>query len=36
MQIDHFSGAKVLNLVDVPKPLPGAGEVLIGIHVSRS
>lgn len=34
VQIDEFGGPDVLQVVDVPKPTPGDGEVLI--HVSRA
>src|SRR5918999_3949903 len=34
VQIDEFGGPEVLQVVDVPKPEPGDGEVLI--EVSRS
>ena len=34
VQIDEFGGPEVLQVVDVPKPEPGDGEVLI--EVSRA
>ncbi len=34
VQIDEFGGPEVLQLVDLPKPEPGPGEVLI--EVSRT
>jgi NADPH:quinone reductase len=34
VQIDEFGGPEVLQVVDVPKPSPGDGEVLIEVSVA--
>jgi NADPH:quinone reductase len=34
VQIEEFGGPDVLNVVDVPKPTPGDGEVLIEVSVA--
>jgi NADPH2:quinone reductase len=34
VQIDEFGGPEVLQVVDVPKPSPGEGEVLIEVSVA--
>jgi len=32
IQVHHFGGPEVLQLEEIPKPQPGAGEVLVRIH----
>jgi NADPH:quinone reductase-like Zn-dependent oxidoreductase len=34
MQFDRFGGPEVLQLADVPKPVPAAGEVVVDIHAA--
>jgi NADPH:quinone reductase-like Zn-dependent oxidoreductase len=34
MQFDRFGGPEVLQLVEVPKPKPAAGEVVVDIHAA--
>ena len=31
MQFDHYGSADVLRVVDVPRPSPGDGQVLVGV-----
>lgn len=35
IQLNQFGGPDALNLVDMPTPTPGPGEVLVRVHAAR-
>ena len=35
VRFDHYGGLEVLQVVEVPRPVPGPGKVLVRVKASR-